>query len=64
MDILLYSLIYNGYTWNICGDLKLYWYFWGNKQDTQNIHAFSVYEIVELKLIIVHTMICHLRAFF
>ena len=63
MYILLYSLIYNCHTWNICGNLKLYRYFWCNKQDTQHIHAFSVYEIVEPTLIIVHNVICHLRAF-
>ena len=38
--------------------------FWDNKQDTQNIHAFSICEIVEPMLIIVHNGIFHLRAFF
>ena len=63
MYILLYSLIYNGHTWNICRDLKLHRYFWCNKQDTQNTNAFSVYKIVDPMLIIVHNVICHVRAF-
>ena len=43
---------------------RLYRYFWDDKQGTQNIHAFSIYEIVEPMLIIVHNVIFHLRAFF
>ena len=42
----------------------LYQYFWDDNKDIQNIYAFSIYDIVEHTLFIVHNVILQLQSIY
>ena len=59
-EVHVYILTFNIYSYTFLNTqyvetYKLYRYFWDDKHDIQNIHAFSIYEIVVPILSIVRT---------